>query len=80
MTNSQLSQKSFKTCLRKLSIMAPEKETQKGKMKNTKVQKSQRCENVKSKDVKMLNPKNCENVKSKKCKNVESNNRTIQKM
>ena len=33
----------------------PEKESQKGKMKNTKVQKSKRCENVKS--------KRCENVK-----------------
>ena len=29
-------------------LFPPEKETQKGKMKNTKVQKSKRCENVKS--------------------------------
>ena len=43
-----------------------EKETQKGKMKNTTVQKRKSCENVKS--------KRCENVKYKRCENVKKIN------
>ena len=65
-------------------------------MKNTKVQKSKRCENIKSKICENVKSKRCENVKSKRCENVKSkrcenvkfkrceniksNNRIIQKM
>ena len=40
-----------------LKNIRSEKETQKGKMKNTKVQKSKRCENVKKINAAFENPK-----------------------
>ena len=39
-----------------LKIKYKEKETQKGKMKNPKVQKSKRCENVKSNNIIIIMP------------------------
>ena len=43
-------------------------------MKNTKVQKSKRCENVKSKRCTNVKYKRCENVKFKRFENVKKIN------